>query len=145
MKNGKRILWLAFGLYILALAFLLFRRTPVESPGMNLQPLRSIRDYFLVMRREDPAGLALRPYAVTNFAGNLLVFLPLGAFLPLLFCRQRRFPLFLASAAVLICSVELLQFFTRRGAMDVDDVLLNLPGACLGWLLWQLGNRKAKT
>ena len=142
MRKGKRSLWLLFGLYLFVLLLLLFRRTPVEKPGMNLQLFQTIRAYFLVLGREDPAGLALRPYAVTNFAGNLLVFLPLGAFLPLLLRRERSFFLFLLTAAGFICTVELMQLFTRRGSMDVDDLLLNLPGACLGWLLWKLGSRK---
>lgn len=144
MKQNRRFWLLLFGAYLLALLLLLFRRTPVEHPGINLLPLHTIRDYFLVLRREDPVGLALRPYAVLNFAGNLLAFLPLGAFFPLLFRRQRRFFPFLFTAAGSICAVELLQYFTRRGSLDVDDLLLNLPGACVGWLLWKLGNRKQK-
>ena len=81
---------------------------------------------------------------MTNFLGNLLAFLPLGLFLPLLFRRQRGFWLFLLTAIAVIVLVELLQLFTRRGALDVDDLLLNLPGAILGWLLWRLGIRRAR-
>ena len=145
MKRKDSFWLLAFGLYLLVLLLLLFRRTPMESPGLNLQPFHTIRAYFLVLEREDPVGLALRPYAVTNFAGNLLAFLPLGAFLPLLFRRQQKLVPFLFTVAGSICAVELLQYLSRRGSLDVDDLLLNLPGACVGWLLWKLGNRKAKT
>ena len=48
------------------------------------------------------------------------------------------------TAALCIAFVELLQLLTRRGALDVDDLLLNLPGAILGWLLWRLGIQRAR-
>ena len=39
-------------------------------------------------------------------------------------------------------AVELLQLWTRRGALDVDDLILNVPGACLGWTAWRLWPKK---
>ncbi len=143
-KHGKALLWGLFALYVLCLALLLFQRRLQPEQSFNLIPLRTIRGYFLILGREDAAAEAFRPYAVTNFLGNLLAFLPLGLFLPLLFRRQRRFWLFLLTAALCIAFVELLQLLTRRGALDVDDLLLNLPGAILGWLLWRLGIRRAR-
>lgn len=145
MDQRKRSLAPAlFAAYVLVLALLLFQRRLQPAHSFNLIPLRTIRGYFLVLAREDAAGLSLRPYAVTNLLGNLLAFLPLGIFLPLLFRRQRRFWTFLPSSAAVIALVELLQLLSRRGALDVDDLLLNLPGACLGWLLWRLAQRREK-
>ena len=143
-KHRKALLWGLFALYVLCLALLLFQRRLQPEQSFNLIPLRTIRGYFLILGREDAAAEAFRPYAVTNFLGNLLAFLPLGLFLPLLFRRQRRFWLFLLTAALCIAFVELLQLLSRRGALDVDDLLLNLPGAILGWLLWRLGIRRAR-
>jgi glycopeptide antibiotics resistance protein len=40
--------------------------------------------------------------------------------------------------------VEALQFFTGIGALDVDDLVLNLMGILLGYLLW-LGTQSKKT
>ena len=142
-KSTRRLCLLLFALYaLLLLLLLLFQRTPRSGHSYNLVPLRTIRGYWLVLSREIDGGLPLLRYAVTNFAGNLLAFLPLGFFLPLLFSRQRRFPLFLLTAVGIIVLVELLQLLSRRGALDVDDLLLNLPGACLGWLIWALASRR---
>ncbi len=141
-KTTRRHCLLLFALYALLLILLLFQRTPRAAQSYNLIPLRTIRGYLLVLAREIDGGSALLRYAVTNFAGNLLAFLPLGVFLPLLFPLQRRFRLFFLTAAGLIALVELLQMLTRRGALDVDDLLLNLPGACLGWLIWRLAARR---
>jgi glycopeptide antibiotics resistance protein len=141
-EKSKSVLWTVFACYVLVLVLLLFGRTQHAGHPYNLLPLKTIRDYFTVLGRDDPAGISLRPYAVINFLGNLLAFLPLGLLLPLLFMPQRRFGLFLLTAATAICLVELLQYLSRRGALDIDDLLLNLPGALLGWGCWKLAARK---
>ena len=136
-KTSRLVLWSLFALYGLCLALLLFQRRLQPAQSFNLIPLRTIRGYFLILGRDDAAAESFRPYAVTNFLGNLLAFLPLGLFLPLLFRKQRSFRFFLPTAFAVIALMELLQLLTKRGALDVDDLLLNLPGACLGWLLWR--------
>ena len=139
MKEKRRsVLWAVFGCYLLVLVLLLFGRTQHAGHPYNLLPLKTIRDYFIVLGRDDAVGLSLRPYAVINFLGNLLAFLPLGLLLPPLFSMQRRFALFLLTVTAAICLIELLQYASRRGALDIDDLLLNLPGAVLGWLCWKL-------
>ena len=143
-KHGKALLWGLFALYVLCLALLLFQRRLQPEQSFNLIPLRTIRGYLLILGRDDAAAASLLPYAATNFLGNILAFLPLGLFLPLLFPRQRRFWLFMLTAALCIAFVELLQLLSRRGALDVDDLLLNWPGAILGWLLWKLAQRREK-
>ena len=145
-EKCRSVLWAVFACYLLILVLLLFGRTQHVGHPYNLLPLKTIRDYFIVLGRDDPAGLALRPYAVINFLGNLLVLLPLGLLLPPLFVRQRSFPCFLLTVTAAICLIEMLQFASRRGALDIDDLLLNLPGAALGWLLWKLAAvRKQKS
>ena len=143
-EKRSSVLWALFVGYLLALIFLLFYRVPHTGHPYNLQPLKTIRDYFIVLRRTDPVGLSLRPYALVNFLGNILAFVPLGVFLPLLFRRQRNLLLFLLTVAAAICLIELGQLATRRGALDVDDLILNLPGACLGWVGWRLWPKKGK-
>lgn len=137
-EKPKSVLWAVFACYLLILVLLLFGRTQHAGHPYNLFPLKTIRDYFIVLGRDDPVGIALRPYALINFVGNLLAFLPLGLFLPLLFSRQRSFGCFLLTVTAAICLIEVLQFASRRGALDIDDLLLNLPGALLGWLCWKM-------
>ena len=143
-RSRKLTVWILFGVYVLALLLLLFRRHPAASYSYGLRPFETIRGYFLLLRRHDPWESALRQYALVNFFGNILAFLPLGLFLPLLFRQQRRFWLFLLTVTATIVAVELLQLVTRTGALDVDDLILNLPGACLGWLTWRLWPRGTK-
>lgn len=142
--NQKKAAAALFVLYGLIMLLLLFQRAPREGHPYNLTPLETIRPCVDLLLRRDPVALSLRPYAVINLVGNLVVFIPLGVFLPLLFRRQRSFLLFLATVIPAVCLVELLQLWTRRGALDIDDLILNVPGACLGWLGWWIWQRTRK-
>ena len=104
----------------------------------TILPLRTIRDYFLVMRMRNPWESGLRAYGWVNFLGNILAFVPLGLFLPLLFRRQRNVWLFLVTVVLAVCGVELLQFWTRKrkitGTLPEkrtrDCSLCFIPAAC---------------
>ena len=141
-KRIKIAAYVLFAVYAAVMLLLLFHRMPREGHEYNLRPFATIRDYFLVMRMRNPWEAGLRAYGWVNFLGNILVFVPLGVFLPLLFRRQRRFLLFLLTVMAAVCLIELLQYETRLGALDVDDLILNVPGACLGWLGWRLWQTK---
>lgn len=74
---------------------------------------------------------------LTNTLLNVLLFLPLGFFLPVFWERFLKFP-----QAVLfgfLCSVliEALQVFTFR-ATDINDLMTNTVGTFLGWVLARL-------
>ncbi|PZD96197.1 VanZ family protein [Paenibacillus sambharensis] len=68
----------------------------------------------------------------TNLIGNVGVFLPYGILLPVV-VRQLKFRWFLAGFILWITLVELIQMLSRRGSFDIDDVILNSLGACIGW------------
>ena len=140
-QKQRKLLWSLFALYVIALVFLLLFRTPRSEYSYNLLPLKTIQEYLIVLSRSDSAGHALWPYALANILGNTLLLVPLGVFLPLLFRWQRIFPIFLLTALIMICLVELLQYYTQLGALDVDDLILNLFGASLGWLGWKIWPR----
>ena len=71
--------------------------------------------------------------------GNILLFLPLGVMLPLLHVRFRSLKTLLITAVCLSLSIEIIQFALRligsARSVDIDDVLLNTLGACLGYAL----------
>ena len=73
--------------------------------------------------------------------GNLSMLFPLGIYLPLLYRRLRKlsgfFAILLISFLVSV-GIEILQLATSYRSTDVDDVLLNTAGACLGFMVYQL-------
>ena len=74
-------------------------------------------------------------------AGNFIMLFPLGFYLPLLFRKLRKL---LAFFVVLLISffvsvaIEILQLATNYRSTDIDDVILNTLGACLGFLVYLL-------
>ena len=72
---------------------------------------------------------------VLNLAGNFIAFAPMGVFLPALFRWQRSIFFFTVSLALSITAVEVLQVYTGTGPCDVDDLILNLAGALLVFIV----------
>ena len=74
------------------------------------------------------------PAYLRNFGLNILLFVPLGVFLPLLWPRFRVWTWTALAGLGLSGAVECLQLFTFR-LTDTDDLLANTLGAIIGALL----------
>lgn len=73
--------------------------------------------------------------------GNAIMLLPLGIFIPLLNRNLRRFSAFfiiLIISFLTSVGIEVLQLATNYRSTDIDDVILNTGGACIGFLIYQL-------
>ena len=64
--------------------------------------------------------------------------MPFGWFLPYIWQKMRSFLKTVLTAALSICLVEICQYVTGLGSCDVDDLILNLAGVMLGYLVWKL-------
>ena len=118
-------------------AVALARVTLVPSPASdrlvhtNLRPGASIRAYL-----DQPA---MRD-SVKQIGGNVLLGVPFGVLLPMLFPRFRGLLRVAALTALVMVLVETAQGAIVEGrAFDIDDVILNTTGALVGYLL--LGQR----
>lgn len=99
------------------------------SYNANFVPFRTIGGYITALR----SGSMNRGIPIKNLLGNALMFLPLGIYLPLLWEKMRSFrATFLTTLGVLLV-IELLQMVTRLGSFDIDDLILNLLGAAVGY------------
>ena len=84
-----------------------------------------------------PSGSTAQAFCVRNARGNVMLFFPLGIFLPLVW-RHLRFWRGLQIAIALSVSIELVQYLLRawvNRSADVNDVVLNGLGASLGLAL----------
>lgn len=68
---------------------------------------------------------------------NVILFLPLGFFLPLLYKKYDRVSKAALTGFLLSLSVELIQMF-GRGGTDINDLITNTVGAGLGYLIFKL-------
>ena len=143
MKANHRKLHIAlFAAYCVLMLWLLFHRPGYEEgiPYLqqlkaNLIPFRTLQLYVRLLSHHRPA---LVRAAVINLAGNVVMFVPLGFFLPLIFLKLRKLGRTLLGAALIITAVEQAQLLTLVGSCDIDDLILNLVGAGLGYSLYKL-------
>lgn len=72
-------------------------------------------------------------WALKNLFGNIIVFIPWGILFPLSYKYFKKFiPFFLVTIIVLLL-IESLQFIFMIGFFDIDDIILNLIGVCIGY------------
>jgi glycopeptide antibiotics resistance protein len=76
-------------------------------------------------------------FDVTAYLLNIVLFLPLGFLLPLIWPKNDRFGRVLLFGAAFSLLIELSQLLNIRST-DIDDLLLNTLGAALGFLLFRL-------
>lgn len=68
---------------------------------------------------------------------NVALFLPLGFFMPLLYRKYNRISRIACSGLLFSLAVEMIQMF-GRGVTDINDLITNTVGACLGYFIYIL-------
>jgi len=131
----------SFCVYALVLAALLFLGTRGHWSGMplseyirhsvNFVPFKTIAGYVSALLH----GTMNADIPIKNLAGNLLMFAPLGFYLPYFSKKPMGLLKCLGFAAAIIVGLEALQLFTRMGSFDIDDLLLNLLGVLVGFVV----------
>ncbi|MEU3299004.1 VanZ family protein [Streptomyces sp. NPDC006678] len=125
--------FVATAVFSVALARLTLEPSAASEPltHSNLRPGASIRDYLAQPAFRD---------TVKQLGGNVLLGVPFGVLLPVLLPQARGFLRVLVVTGVTMTLVELVQGSLVTGrAFDIDDVILNVTGALLGYLV--LGRR----
>lgn len=80
-------------------------------------------------------------YFIINFLGNIIMFMPIGFFAPLLWKLSNKEIIVLGFCISLF--IESSQLFLARGT-DIDDLILNTIGVMLGLLLYRILYKKFK-
>ena len=133
-KHWKMLL---FGLYCLWMLWLLFgqRFGGGYTVELQLRPFKTLRLFWNALFTSQYPGV--RSHAFINLLGNVGMFVPLGLFVPWIWQRWRKFWRHLCLMTGIILCVELSQLVLCLGTCDVDDLLLNLVGTSLGFVLWK--------
>ena len=119
----KEFLNLLFIIYALLLYRLLTNTELNSSSGMNLVPFQEILRY--------PIG---SPGFNKNVIGNILIFIPFGYFVSSYIKASKVSHILIVSVTTSLV-VEFVQKYIGR-SFDIDDVLLNVTGAIIGFLLF---------
>jgi len=88
--------------------------------------------------RDDQTNLQfLSDYMIpSEYALNVVLFLPFGFLVPLLWPKANRLPVIVPAGFAFSLLIELSQLLNNR-ASDVDDLLMNTLGALAGFLLFR--------
>jgi len=117
------VLWLVGGL-------LLTLQPAHPLPGQvvddNLVPFHTLAIYWRNLGSE---------FWVRNLFGNLALLLPLGLIGPIAFPALDRWWRLALVALLYSVAIELIQLAVPDRSADIDDVILNVAGALLGYLL----------
>ncbi len=133
-KKQKRIFILLFLLYLGLVVYLTcfgerMANASDGSPRYNLKPFKEILRFWNNRHIVGNRSMFL------NIFGNVLLFVPLGAFLCAVPKKTNIFICFLISALFSLF-IETLQFCFNLGSFDVDDLILNTAGGLLGYILY---------
>lgn len=75
---------------------------------------------------------------------NILLFIPLGFFIPIVFRHQRKIYKTIIISFLLTFSVEFIQYFIGRFA-DIVDIITNLSGSILGYGIYSILDKLCKS
>jgi glycopeptide antibiotics resistance protein len=101
----------------------------------NFEPLYTINNYMDKYRAE---GVMSRNVFL-NLVGNIIVFIPWGLYLPILFKKIKSLIGTLKGTLLFVIAIEVAQLITTLGSFDVDDIILNTLGAIIGYLIYKVG------
>ena len=144
-KPMKINLYIFFGLYLILLITLtlfdsLWLRNGFNFSGfdniqdrINLVPFKTIMTFV-----KEFDSMYSTSQIMLNLFGNVCAFMPMALFLPLLFKRQNKVSQFVITLTLMILGIEFLQLITGSGRFDIDDLILNLFGAVLVYLLFKI-------
>lgn len=152
-KIKHKILWIAaliIYLYLLT-KLILFKGGPVDFEVVRVQLMAFLHQPDLIHTRtvnltpfqeisRDWNSLSLhRPGTAIHLVGNVMAFIPLGVFIPMLMGNK-----LLSGANVFLSSLllslgyEVTQLLTGMGIFDVDDLMLNTLGGVIGYILFTM-------
>ncbi|MBH5316376.1 VanZ family protein [Paenibacillus sp. GSMTC-2017] len=106
----------------------------LQQPGLLSRQLDTGN---IIPFREISRSLhSINGHSIVNLLGNVVIFIPLGILLGLLFDHER-----MAGVRIWVCSLflslslEIAQLLFMIGQFDVDDLLLNSLGGLLGYAI----------
>lgn len=105
---------------------------------VNLIPFKTISEMYLNM----PSYVFIK-----QIFGNILLLIPFGFLIPILFKRITSFLKLVICSLIFSIAVEFLQLFINvitkypNRASDIDDIILNVIGAIIGFLILKIVNK----
>ncbi|MFY1046987.1 VanZ family protein [Chryseobacterium sp. GP-SGM7] len=126
LKKFYKIIIVPYTLFLLYLMFFGMGRTQTENNLLTIKPVFSTINFII--------GSISWEEIMIIVVGNVVMFIPFG-FLGWIFSELKDLKSLLFNFISAITIIEALQYFTRMGIFEVDDIILNTFGIFLGFLL----------
>ena len=124
LKKFYKFIILPYTIFLLYLMFFGMGRLQYDDNIVRIKPIVSTIWFIQeTISRLDIIRIVL---------GNVVMFVPFG-FLGWIFPQLKNLKNLVITFVSIIVIIEALQYFSRLGVFDVDDVLLNTFGVFLGW------------
>lgn len=132
-EKDKNIIWYYLILYITMLIGFTFSNNRVNYLTINnilkrennLIPFVSMINLFKYSKRTF----------LYNALGNLLMLTPLAVLLPLLSDKFKRVKKYFLCVLILTITIESTQYIFKVGSFDIDDIILNVGGTVLFYII----------
>lgn len=127
--------------YICIAVVVRFTFCPFQKVDGQIQPLNFDVNRILPIRVNLKPFVLLFDYptkkeALLNLIGNTTMFIPLGIVWPSVFKRLNTHFKVIAAGAGVSLAIELIQLLFFERATDIDDLILNLTGFVIGYLIY---------
>ena len=120
--------YIVFIIYVLiVLKLTIFRETTLEQRAINLTLFTDLVNVY-------KTGTTWQ--FVRLFFGNILWFVPWGFMIPIM--KKSDLGFAITTGFLFSFTIELLQYFFKKGLFEIDDLILNTAGVLLGYLLYLL-------
>ncbi|MCK9861291.1 VanZ family protein [Paenibacillus sp. ATY16] len=107
----------------------IFNTERTITRSINLVPFHSITEFIAGSTANS------KRFAFANVIGNILIFFPLGVYLPLF---KKKNITNVLSIMIVSLFVEIIQGLLGIGAADIDDIILNSIGGWIGLFVYEL-------
>ena len=139
--------YLPYGIIAVLLVMLIFRSKRATSIFLFLVYMAIVGCITLLSR--EPGSREGIDFALFSTLGvwdradafvveNVLLFIPIGVLLPMIWKRCQNVVLCLIAGGVISIMIEGSQYITKRGFVQLDDIVTNVMGTFIGFLLFMI-------
>ena len=139
-KLKKEITWILFILYIIfLLSTIVYTKltTGAIYPELNIKsslvPFTSIIETITLLLTKTQGFYYIFDYLILD----IILFIPLGLFLPILFPKTKKIKNFILICLTISIIKELFQLLLNVGMFNIDDIILNLSGAIISYTIFK--------
>lgn len=132
-RKGKRKSKVPVKHFVWSHIFILYIFMALHFAGIG--SIWDIGLYGSVIRTEEISFIPFQSEGVLTYALNVIMFMPLGFLLPLIWEKYRSMRRTVLTGAVFSLAIEAGQLFNRRHT-DIDDLLMNTLGTVIGFCIW---------